>query len=50
MSKGKYEAEINKLKVTYQAVKISTDPVNSDIFEVPTSGYREMNYEELPKN
>ncbi|MBU6157879.1 MAG: DUF4412 domain-containing protein [Bacteroidetes bacterium] len=45
-----YEAEINKLKVTYQAVKISMDPVNTDLFEVPTSGYREMKYDELPKN
>jgi GLPGLI family protein len=45
-----YEAEISKLKVTYQAVKISTDPVNAALFEVPTSGYREMKYDELPKN
>lgn len=45
-----YEAEINKLKVTYQAVKISTDPVKFELFEIPASGYKEMKYDELPKN
>lgn len=45
-----YESKIGDMKVVYKAEKISTDPVSSNMFDIPESGYREMKYEEMPKN
>lgn len=44
-----YESIQGKLKIKYSASKISFDPVPVSRFEIPTSGYREMTYEESTK-
>ena len=36
----------DKLKIRYTVSKISLDPVPASKFDIPTSGYREMTYEE----
>lgn len=43
-----YELNQNngKLKIKYTVTKISLDPVPASKFDIPTSGYREMTYEE----
>lgn len=43
-----YELNQNqgKLKIKYTATRISLDPVPASKFDIPTSGYREMTYEE----
>jgi GLPGLI family protein len=45
-----YEAEIGGVKVLYKANTISTGAVQAALFDLPTSGYREMKFEEMPKN
>jgi len=40
---------MGNLKVKYSANKVSFDPVNMQRFEIPTSGYREMTYDESLK-
>jgi hypothetical protein len=44
-----YESEIGGLKVVYKAVSVNTNPVAAGMFDVPTTGYREMKFEEMPK-
>ncbi|TDX00667.1 hypothetical protein [Dinghuibacter silviterrae] len=44
-----YEGRMGPSKVTYQAVKISLDPVPSTKFDIPKTGYREMSYTESKK-
>jgi len=44
-----YESVMGNLKVKYSANKVSFDPVNTQRFEIPTSGYREMTYDESLK-
>ena len=44
-----YESIMGNLRVKYTASKISFDPVPVQRFEIPTSGYREMTYEESIK-
>jgi GLPGLI family protein len=44
-----YESVMGNLRVKYSANKVSFDPVPIQRFEIPTSGYREMTYEESLK-
>lgn len=44
-----YESVMGNLRVKYSASKVSFDPVPIQRFEIPTSGYREMTYEESVK-
>jgi len=44
-----YESIMGNLRVKYTASKISFDPVPVQRFEIPSSGYREMTYEESIK-
>lgn len=44
-----YESEIGGVKVLYKAQSVSTGPVTAALFDLPTSGYREMKFEEMPK-
>jgi len=44
-----YESIMGNLRVKYTASKISFDPVPVQRFEIPTSGYREMTYDESVK-
>ena len=44
-----YESVVGNLRVKYTASKVSFDPVPIQRFEIPTSGYREMTYEESVK-
>jgi len=41
-----FESNVSNIKVKYSATRISFDPVPIQRFEIPTSGYREMTYEE----
>lgn len=41
-----YQAKLGKGELTYTATSISFDPVPHQQFELPTSGYRVMTYEE----
>ncbi|MBM3441508.1 MAG: hypothetical protein FJX89_02285 [Bacteroidetes bacterium] len=41
-----YESTVGGIRVKYAAVNVSFDPVPINRFEVPKSGYREMNYAE----
>jgi len=41
-----YEASLGKMKVTYTVSNINFNPVLQSKLELPTSGYREMTYEE----
>ncbi len=41
-----YQARIGKNELTYQATRIDFDPVPHTVFELPSSGYREMSFEE----
>lgn len=41
-----FESTVSNIKVRYTASKVSFDPVPIQRFEIPTSGYREMTYEE----
>lgn len=45
-----FESTVSNIKVRYTAARISFDPVPIQRFEVPTSGYREMTYEEGMKS
>ena len=45
-----YESKIGNMKVVYKAEKISLDPVSINLFQVPEAGYREMKYEENPRD
>jgi GLPGLI family protein len=44
-----YESIVGSLRVKYSASKVSFDPVPIQRFEIPTSGYREMTYDESVK-
>ncbi len=44
-----YESVIGSMRVKYSANKVSFDPVPIQRFEIPTSGYREMTYDESIK-
>lgn len=44
-----YESVMGSLRVKYTANKVSFDPVPVQRFEIPTSGYREMTYDESLK-
>lgn len=44
-----YELTNGDLKIKYKAARISLNPVPASKFDVPKSGYREMNYEESKK-
>lgn len=41
-----FESTVSNIKVKYTASRVSFDPVPIQRFEIPTSGYREMTYEE----
>jgi hypothetical protein len=41
-----FESTVSSIKVRYTAANVSFDPIPIQRFEVPTSGYREMTYEE----
>lgn len=41
-----FESTVSNIKVKYTANRVSFDPVPIQRFEIPTSGYREMTYEE----
>jgi GLPGLI family protein len=41
-----FESTVSNIKVKYTAAKVSFDPVPIQRFEIPTSGYREMTYDE----
>jgi GLPGLI family protein len=41
-----FESTVSNIKVRYTASRVSFDPVPIQRFEIPTSGYREMTYEE----
>ena len=41
-----FESTVSSIKVRYAASRVSFDPVPIQRFEIPTSGYREMTYEE----
>ncbi len=45
-----FESTVSGIKVKYAASKVSFDPVPIQRFEVPTSGYREMTYDEGMKS
>jgi hypothetical protein len=44
-----YESEIGGVKVLYKAQSVNTGPVTAVLFDLPTSGYREMKFEDMPK-
>jgi GLPGLI family protein len=44
-----YESRQGDLMIRYSASKVSFDPVPMQRFEIPKSGYRELNYEESKK-
>jgi GLPGLI family protein len=44
-----YESVLGNLRVRYSASRVSFDPIPYQRFEIPTSGYREMTYEESMK-
>jgi GLPGLI family protein len=44
-----YELASGNVKINYKVSKISLNPVPVSKFDVPKSGYREMNYEESKK-
>ena len=44
-----YESVMGNLRVKYTASRVSFDPIPVQRFEIPTSGYREMTYEESIK-
>jgi hypothetical protein len=44
-----YEGLMGPAKATFQAVKISLDPVPSAKFDIPKAGYREMTFGEIKK-
>ena len=44
-----FESNVSNIKVKYSASRVSFDPVPIQRFEIPTSGYREMTYEESMK-
>jgi GLPGLI family protein len=44
-----YESPMGQNKVIYMAVKVSLDPLPSAKFDLPKTGYREMNYENAKK-
>ncbi|MEO6915893.1 MAG: hypothetical protein ABI151_09810 [Chitinophagaceae bacterium] len=41
-----YELSQNNLKIRYTVTKINLNPVPSSKFDIPTSGYRELSYDE----
>jgi GLPGLI family protein len=45
-----FESSVSGIKVRYTANRVSFDPVPIQRFEIPTSGYREMTYEEGMKS
>ena len=45
-----FESTVSGIKVRYTAANVSFDPIPIQRFEVPTSGYREMSYEEGVKS
>ena len=45
-----FESTVSNIKVRYAASRVSFDPVPIQRFEIPTSGYREMTYEEGMKS
>lgn len=45
-----FESTVSNIKVRYTASRVSFDPVPVQRFEIPTSGYREMTYEEGMKS
>lgn len=45
-----FESTVSNIKVKYTASRVSFDPVPIQRFEIPTSGYREMTYEEGMKS
>ncbi|MGB4770556.1 MAG: hypothetical protein WBP58_03815 [Chitinophagaceae bacterium] len=45
-----FESTVSNIKVRYTASRVSFDPVPIQRFEIPTSGYREMTYEEGMKS
>jgi len=45
-----FESTVSGIKVRYTASTVSFDPIPIQRFEVPTSGYREMSYEEGVKS
>jgi hypothetical protein len=44
-----YELTNGDLKIKYRIARISLNPVPASKFDIPKSGYREMNYEESKK-
>ena len=44
-----YESVVGNLKIKYTASKVSFDPVPTQKFEIPKTGYREMTFEESTK-
>jgi GLPGLI family protein len=44
-----YELTNGNVKITYRFSKMSLNPVPASKFDIPNSGYREMNYEESKK-
>ena len=44
-----YESEIGGIRVVYKAKSVDTNPVAAGIFDIPQAGYREMNFDEMPK-
>lgn len=41
-----YESSVGNLKVKYTASKVSFDPVPAQKFNIPSSGYRQLSYQE----
>lgn len=41
-----YQAKVGNSELTYTATRVDLDPVPHTIFEIPTSGYRVMTYQE----
>lgn len=41
-----YEMQTGKMKFRFTLSKISFEPVSSEVFEIPTEGYRIMSYED----
>ena len=44
-----YEMTSGNVKIRYRIAKININPVPASKFDIPSSGYREMNYEESKK-
>jgi hypothetical protein len=44
-----YELASGDVKISYRVSRISLNPVPVSKFDIPKSGYREMNYEESKK-